>query len=112
MHTDAINAVGRHEEAIPLLERAVRRYEADEQREADSLHSLGIAHQGRGSGHQALEYFERSLELDRELGDLYYEAFAHWRQALELLDRLGHADAEQVRRKLGLAEGRGAPRAG
>ncbi|WP_236650240.1 hypothetical protein [Kutzneria albida] len=52
------------------------------------------------------------MELDRELADLYYEAFAHWRQALELLDRLGHADAEQVRRKLGLAEGRGAPRAG
>lgn len=82
--------------------------------------SLGLAAQRLGRLTEAIEYYERSLTLDRELKDRYYEAHAlehladalqetgrhdealeALRDALGILDALEHPDADRVRARLG-----------
>jgi tetratricopeptide (TPR) repeat protein len=81
--------------------------------------SSGLAHHHLGEHDQAIACYKRALEIYRELGDRQYEADtmshlgdAHhavgatatarrfWRQALAILDEIGHHEADGIRAKL------------
>ncbi|MFF3852439.1 ATP-binding protein [Micromonospora sp. NPDC002575] len=102
-------------EALTLQQRVGNRYW-----EAHTWDSLGCVHHHLGEPAQAVDCYERALTLWREAGERYFEAAtlthlgdtrhaadapaaarAAWCQALDILDQLGHPDAEQVRAKLG-----------
>jgi DNA-binding SARP family transcriptional activator len=88
-------------------------------RHGQTLDSIGYIHHLRGDHRKAVEYFRQAVsELQRQ-GDRYAEseglthlgdarlaagdregARASWREALGILDELGHRDAEQVCAKL------------
>jgi tetratricopeptide (TPR) repeat protein len=82
-------------------------------------HSLGYANHHIGDHARAIECFGRTLDLVRDTGDRYNEAYtlSHlgdthhaagapaiardaWRQALDIFTDLGHPDAVSVRAKL------------
>ena len=88
--------------------------------QAHTWDSLGYAHFRLGRQPEAIRCYEQALALWREAAERYYEAttLTHlgdshreagqpelardaWRRALEILERLGHLDAEQVRARLG-----------
>ncbi|MEU4446096.1 tetratricopeptide repeat protein [Actinosynnema sp. NPDC050801] len=87
--------------------------------EASILSTIGLAQQQLGHHGEAIASYERSVELDRILGDAYWEARALngladvyylldeqeevrllRAQALEILESLHHPDAEAVRRHM------------
>jgi DNA-binding SARP family transcriptional activator/tetratricopeptide (TPR) repeat protein len=126
---NALNAVGWHhaglgehqqtlvycEQALALLREMGERYG-----QAATSDSLGYAHHHLGHFEQAAAHYREAHRLSRELGDRYHEALVlvhlgdlhddagepgaardAWRGALDILERLGHPDAERVRVKLG-----------
>jgi tetratricopeptide (TPR) repeat protein len=107
----------------------------DLQGEADAWDSLGYAHHQLAHHRRAIACYGNALRLFARTGDRYAEARtlvnvgatyravadtaaarSAWRQAVTILDLLGHADADQVRADLaGLApaiDGRQPPRVG
>jgi hypothetical protein len=102
---------GRPAESLPHAAEALRLSQANGER-------LGEARAFNGSG-QAISYFNQALTLRRELGDRWGEAttLAHlgdahlamgdigmardtWLYSVDILDQLGHPDAERIRDKL------------
>jgi tetratricopeptide (TPR) repeat protein len=125
---DALTAMGRqlallkrHSEALPMCERALELYSSVEHQEgeADVLLNIGEIERHRRRYAEALVFYRRSLELDRQLGDRYWAAIALERiaevhldmgdnglaagvltESLVILEDLRHADAGRVRAKL------------
>ena len=124
----ALNAIGwchtqlgDHQEALACCEAALALSQeiGDRRAVANAWDSLGYAHHQLGDHQQAITCYQRAIDLFRHSGDQYYEAYvlshlgdahgavgdggaAHraWRDALTILDDLGHAQADQVRKKL------------
>ena len=129
----ALNAVGwcqallgDYEVALTSCEQAlvVHRELGDRHGEANTWDSLGYAHHHLGHHAQAIACYQNALDMSRYLGDRYQEADTlgnigdthlatddgcaaggAWRQALTILDELGHPEAEQVRAKLAALNG-------
>ncbi|MFY1670342.1 ATP-binding protein [Plantactinospora sp. WMMB334] len=93
--------------------------------QAHTWDSLGYVHFRLEQQAEAIRCYENALALWREAAERYYEAttLTHlgdshraagapqladraWRGALEILERLGHLDAERVRERLGSAPAR------
>ncbi len=121
---DALNAMGRqlcllarHDDAQPLCARALELYRAigHQEGEADVLLNLGDIERALRRDASAARYYEGSLDIDRRLGDRYWEAvslerLAHalmatghirataaLREALHIYHEIGHPDAHRVR---------------
>jgi tetratricopeptide (TPR) repeat protein len=111
---DMRQAIACCEEALALLQRI-----GDRSGIATALDSLGYAHLKAGDYHQSREFYQRSADLYHDIGDRHGRADALaglgdaayaagdgdaagrvWRQALEILDALGHPDADRIRVKL------------
>jgi DNA-binding SARP family transcriptional activator/tetratricopeptide (TPR) repeat protein len=113
--------LGEYQQAVTYCREAlsVHREIGDEEGEAESLDSLGYAHHHLGDHRQAVVYYEGALRLFRQAADRYAEAQvlchlgdAHlaagardtargvWRDALAILQELGHGDAGPLRAKL------------
>ncbi|WP_371661817.1 tetratricopeptide repeat protein [Streptomyces sp. NBC_00280] len=124
-----LSLLGEHQEAVEHCRQALRLLQelGDRDGEGATWDSLGHAHHHLGDHREAITCLTRSLRLRRERGDLgeiagtldhlaeahlsrgdHAEAAACWRGALELLDRLGHMDAERVRERLRAAQPSGA----
>lgn len=118
-------AAGKTPGADRRLSTADRRPEAASGRDWDTLDSLGYIHHHLGDHAQAVHHYEQSVALSGRLGDCYTEATTQgrmgdtylvlgdhstaekmWGQALTLLDRLSHPDAQDVRAKLAALEAR------
>lgn len=86
---------------------------------ANALDSIGYAHQHLGEYEQAANCYLQSLAFFRALGEPYYtaQALTHvgdvrhamgdgpaaraaWQEALEILERLGHTNADGIRARL------------
>ncbi|MEU1885542.1 tetratricopeptide repeat protein [Micromonospora rifamycinica] len=114
--------LGDHARALDYCGRALAQQQRTGNRywEAHAWDSLGFAHHQLGRHRDALDCYRHALALWRETGERYYEsvtlmhlgdshraaaddaaARAAWRQALDVLDRLGHPDAAQLRQRLG-----------
>jgi tetratricopeptide (TPR) repeat protein len=126
-HADALNAIGwlhaqlgDHRQALTCCQQAITLYEELDDRygQAAAWDSLGYAHHF-GHHTQAIACYRHAIDLFRDLGDRYGEAAAlarlgdthhaagdlqaardTWHQALAILDRLDHPDADTVRTKL------------
>ncbi|WP_329100599.1 tetratricopeptide repeat protein [Micromonospora sp. NBC_01699] len=113
--------LGDHRRALGYCERALVAQQRTGNRywQAHTWDSLGYAHHHLGHHREAVDCYEHALALWQEAGERYFEAttWTHlgdthhvagtpdragtaWRQAVDILDRLGHPDAAQVRRKL------------
>jgi tetratricopeptide (TPR) repeat protein len=125
---DALTAVswdqarlGQSVEALSRCEQALEIYSGIGHPEgiAYALHVLGFIHQELGNDAQAIRCYQRSIEINRELGARYWEAVvldrlgdgyhaigeSHsaqlaWRQAFDILDTLRHPDAEAMKKKV------------
>jgi tetratricopeptide (TPR) repeat protein len=125
---DALNAVARQRallgsaaEALPLGEQALSLYReiGHVEGEAMALSTLGYTHQQLRQYRRAIEAYEVSLAIDRELRSRYWEArildqvgdvqalldardeaLAAWREAAEIFDGLHHPEGAAVRAKL------------
>ncbi|HET6214170.1 MAG TPA: tetratricopeptide repeat protein, partial [Micromonosporaceae bacterium] len=125
---DALNGIGwlhslsgEYEQALAYCELALslQQEAGDRHGEAATWDSLGHAHHHLGNHRHAIACYRVSSTMFREFGDRYGEADvldhlgdAHqaagdaaaagtaWGRALELLQQLGHADADRVRAKL------------
>jgi tetratricopeptide (TPR) repeat protein len=125
----ALNAIGwfharlgDYEQALASCQDALAlgRESGDRGIQASALDSIGFAQHHLGHHIQAVASYQQALHLYREhghrhgtstvlrhLGDTYYatrdfdRARDIWRQALDILDELHHADADEVRAKLG-----------
>ncbi|MFJ6198071.1 ATP-binding protein [Micromonospora sp. NPDC092111] len=114
--------LGDYPRALDYCGRALARQQRTGNRywEAHAWDSLGYAHHHLGRHRDAIDCYTHALALWREAGERYYEAttLTHlgdshdvtgeprpardaWRRALDVLDRLGHPDAAQVRTRLG-----------
>ncbi|NBE79951.1 tetratricopeptide repeat protein [Micromonospora sp. NEAU-HG-1] len=121
--------LGDHRRALDYCRRALAQQQRAGNRywEAHAWDSLGYAHHHLGQAAEAVDCYERALALWREAGERYFEAttLTHlgdtrhtagapgaartaWRQAVDILDRLGHPDADQVRARLD-PDARGTP---
>jgi tetratricopeptide (TPR) repeat protein/transcriptional regulator with XRE-family HTH domain len=128
---DALTAVakqlarlGEHTEALGFGRRALAGYSglSHPEGEADILLSIAGSEVALGEYDLAIADYERSLELDRLLGDRYWEAHAlarsaeahqlrgdHARararraEAITVLESLHHPDVDEVRSRLGSA---------
>lgn len=124
----ALNAIGwshallgNHQQSISHCRQALRLLQeiGDRPGEAHTWDSLGYAHHHDGDHVVAVSCYEHAIAIFRDLGDKYYEADtlirlgdthrargvlpatrASWQLALEILERLEHPDAKQVRVKL------------
>jgi DNA-binding SARP family transcriptional activator/tetratricopeptide (TPR) repeat protein len=124
----ALNAVGwfhalldSYEEALQYCQQALELQEelGDRYGQAETLDSLGYAHHHLGRHPEAITCFHAARALFREFGFPYREAVvsnflgdahdamgdaelarAAWQHALDVLDQLGHQDAEEIRQKL------------
>ncbi|WP_329538505.1 tetratricopeptide repeat protein (plasmid) [Streptomyces sp. NBC_01450] len=112
------------QEALPLLKDG-----GDAMGYADTLLSIAYIHRESGAYKQAAALYEEALPsllatgatfngaaaLD-ELGDIYLrlgrreDAVRSWREAVEILEKMGHANAEGIRRKVEEASREGAAR--
>jgi tetratricopeptide (TPR) repeat protein len=113
--------LGDHRRALDYCRRALAGQQRTGNRywEAHAWDSLGYAHHHLGEFSEAAECYERALALWREAGERYFEATtlthlgdtrrtagdpdgarAAWRPAVDILDQLGHPDADQVRTRL------------
>ncbi|MGX9884486.1 AfsR/SARP family transcriptional regulator [Streptomyces sp. NPDC002276] len=114
--------MGKYEDALTECEAAIaiHRETGDRNGEAAALDSLGYAYHHLRDHDRALDRYEQALSLYRETRDRYLEAdtlvhigdthrAAHqdtraalaWREALRILDEIGHPEAEQIRHRLG-----------
>lgn len=121
--------LGDHPQALVECRRAIELHSAigDANGEAAAWDSVGYAEHHLGAYEQALVSFGHALRLYRRVHDRYLEADtlvhigdshlaagrapsagASWREALAILDDLGHPDAAGVREKLRGAEVRSA----
>jgi DNA-binding SARP family transcriptional activator len=117
--------LGDHEQALTFCLRALPWLQeaGDRDSEAGTWDSIGYAHHHLGHYQQAITSYQTALELARTIGDSYLEAeilnhlgdtllltagrgAAHrvLREAIVILDRLGHPDAAGVRAKLALPQ--------
>ncbi|WP_433231964.1 ATP-binding protein [Micromonospora sp. CA-248260] len=113
--------LGDHARALDYCGRALAQQQQTGNRywEAHAWDSLGYAHHHLGRHREAIDCYRHALALWREAGERYFEAVTlmhlgdsqqaaaepdvarvAWRHALEVLDRLGHPDAAQVRERL------------
>ncbi|MEU0968970.1 BTAD domain-containing putative transcriptional regulator [Streptomyces sp. NPDC005917] len=113
--------MGKYEDALEECGRAlaVHRETGDRNGEAAAWDSVGYAHHHLHRHDRALECYEHALELYREIRDRYLEAdtLVHigdthraarhdpqaalaWREALGILDEIGHPEAGQLRDRL------------
>jgi DNA-binding SARP family transcriptional activator/DNA polymerase III delta prime subunit len=109
---------GRHDEALACLHEGLAIYAELGERDGQAfcLNDLGIVHRRQGNDALALACQRKSLAIRRELGDASCEAEtlrelgvtlralghldearAHWLEARATLERLGSANADQVR---------------
>jgi tetratricopeptide (TPR) repeat protein len=123
----AVNAVGwyhaqlgQYRQTLIHCGRSLRLQQTigDRDGAADSWDSLGYAHHHMNQHHLALDCYRRAMNLWRETGNRHGQADTlvnigdtlaalarpdaadAWRQALRILEDLGHPDAERVRDKL------------
>lgn len=125
----ALNAVGwyqgllgRHQQALDHCRQALTLSLelGDDINAAHTWDSIGHAHHHLGQYAEAATAFRHALDLYRQQGDLPWfiagtltrlgdthraagtaaAARAAWTEALEIMDRLGHADAESLRERL------------
>ncbi|MBD0708269.1 MULTISPECIES: AfsR/SARP family transcriptional regulator [unclassified Streptomyces] len=117
--------LGNHAEALAMCEAARVVFEelGDLRSLALTWDSIGVVHQETGDLDRAVRCFRLSADGLREVGAPHYEALSldhlgdaeqssghpeaaqdAWRRAWELLDALGHDDAEGIRLKLREAE--------
>ncbi len=114
--------LGRLTEALHSSETAARLYGegVNLEGQADVLINLGDVVRAMGDHARAIDCYERSLALDRALGDRYWEAYAldrlgdvhnslgdndiaaaAWQESLSIFEELGHPDAQALRSKIG-----------
>ncbi|WP_084714515.1 ATP-binding protein [Streptacidiphilus rugosus] len=113
--------LGRPREALPWCRRALEFARADRNLPAQSsvLDSVGFIHHHLGEYREALPAYQESLRLRRTVGDYFLQAeiLTHigdtrlalgetgaarraWTESLDILDRLQHRDADEVRARL------------
>jgi DNA-binding SARP family transcriptional activator/tetratricopeptide (TPR) repeat protein len=113
---------GDYGSALVSCEKALTLHQelGNRQGEAATWHGLGYAHHHLGDHARAIDCYRHALALFRDLGDRYFEADVlanladpyHatgdlagartcWQRALEILDRLEHPRADEIRAKLG-----------
>ncbi|WP_229401829.1 ATP-binding protein [Micromonospora okii] len=113
--------LGDHRRALDYCRRALAGQQRAGNRywEAHAWDSLGYAHHHLGEFPEAVDCYEHALALWREAGERYFEATtlthlgdtrrragdsdaarAAWRRAVEILDQIGHPDADQLRDRL------------
>lgn len=113
--------LGNYREAVSFCEKALSRLQdiGDSQGMADTLDSIGYAHHHLGDHAAAVTHYRRALGMFRADGDRYAEAGtlenlaeshfavgerasarAALREAWTILDRLGHRNAERIRKRL------------
>lgn len=118
--------LGDHRRALDYCRRALAQQQRAGNRywEAHAWDSLGYAHHHLGQAAEAVDCYERALALWREAGERYFEATtlthlgdtrqaagapgaarAAWCRAVDILDPLGHPDADQVRARLDAVAG-------
>ncbi|MFG1678331.1 BTAD domain-containing putative transcriptional regulator [Micromonospora sp. NPDC049282] len=128
----ALNAIGwyraqlgEHDAAVEACQQglALLREFDDRHGQAATWDTLGYAQHRAGRPAEAVAAYRHALALYREFRDRYYEADTlghlaealvdagdpgeatrNWQAALDILDGLGHPDAERVRRRLTDAE--------
>jgi tetratricopeptide (TPR) repeat protein/transcriptional regulator with XRE-family HTH domain len=126
----ALNAVGfyhglagQYPDALRLCSEALSlaTETGDRRAQAETWDSLGVVYQHTGNAGQAISCYQRSLALHRLLADRYQitQLLTHlgdaqrstgdidasrnaWTEALDILDDLGHPDADHVRARLGV----------
>ncbi|TWP54261.1 tetratricopeptide repeat protein [Lentzea tibetensis] len=127
VRADALNTLGkqlalveRHAEGLPLCEQALRDYlvVGHLEGQADVLINIGEIEQRLGLPISAIDRYRRSIDIDRQLGDRYWEAEAYdhlgdahcdagdleqavrsWYRSAMIFTELRHRDAERVRAK-------------
>ena len=113
--------LGDHSEALTYCREALTRHQTIGNRhgEATTWNSIGYVHHRLGRPTAAIDCYQRALALFAETGDRPNEAQAltnlgdaheaagdhgdahtAWRAALDILDELGHADADVLRARL------------
>jgi tetratricopeptide (TPR) repeat protein len=113
--------IGDHHQALASCEQALALLQGMDDRhgQAATWDSLGYVHHRLGNHPRAIACYERSRQLHHELGDRYQEtvvlthlgdthhaagdadaATDAWRRALDVLEQLGHPDADPVRARL------------
>ena len=113
--------LGEHEQALKFCTEALPRLQeiGDQDSEAGTWHSIGYAHHNLGNHRQAVTSYETALKLARAVGNKHLEAEilrslgdtllitaddnaarGVLRQALAILDQLGHPDADDIRARL------------
>ncbi|TPQ21363.1 AfsR/SARP family transcriptional regulator [Streptomyces sporangiiformans] len=118
---DAYEQLGRFDEAIGVLEQAltVLRRIGDRWVEGIALDILGTAHHRLQRHDDAVGYFHQALDTHADignrsgeahtlgnLGDVYLAAGdpdaarTNWQQALAILEKVDHPDAEEIRERL------------
>jgi DNA-binding SARP family transcriptional activator/tetratricopeptide (TPR) repeat protein len=125
----ALNAVGwfhsrlnEHEQALDHCTRAMALLRTTDDRfdQGDTLDSMGRAYHELGRYEQAAACYQEAINLYAEFGDRYDEgdalvalgdacsdggdrdgAVRAWARALQILDQLGHPEADAVRDRLG-----------
>lgn len=119
---DLQSALDHCTQALVLQQQVGNRYW-----QAHTWDSLGYVHFRLGRQPEAIRCYEHALALWREAAERYYAAttLTHlgdshraagqpdlarsaWRRALEILEQLGHLDAEQIRARLRAAPARSA----
>jgi DNA-binding SARP family transcriptional activator/Tfp pilus assembly protein PilF len=119
--------LGEHAQALAYCRQslALALETGDRHLQGAAWDSIGYAHHHLGDHREAADCFARALALHRENGDRHYEAEtlthvgdnhhatgdldtarAAWREALNILEELGHTDADDVRRRLSTELGR------
>jgi tetratricopeptide (TPR) repeat protein len=114
--------LGKHEEALAACREALGLFEklGNSAAQANTWDSIGFAYHSQGNHAEAIASYEYAYELLLELGDLYGqaeildhlgdtyletgatgEAREVWERALSTMEELRHADAAQIRAKLG-----------
>ncbi|MFC4464656.1 BTAD domain-containing putative transcriptional regulator [Streptomyces xiangluensis] len=118
---DAYEQLGRFDEAIAVLEQAltVLRSIGDRWAEGIALDILGTAHHRLQRHDDAVAYFHQALDTHADIGNRWGEAHTlgnlgdvylaaddpdaartNWQQALAILEKVDHPDAEEIRGRL------------
>ena len=117
--------LGDHQQAVAYCRQSLRILQelGDRDGEGATWDTLGYAHHHLGDHQEAMVCLTHALRMRRERGDLgeiaesldhlaeshlalgdRVEAATCWRSALDLLDQLGHVDADRVRERLRAAQ--------